>query len=346
MRLLRIVLALSALLTLPLHAAPSATPAPVTSQPWKEAVISVYDLEQTAAFFTEIGQFETVWRGNVSREELAFYGLPETARAEALLLEQAGFASGQIRLIRFESAGRQEPMRPGGHAWDSGCYFSLMIRMKNIDQIYDEAIRSGWWTETPITPLEFGTSKLKVVIFKGPQGIQVQGYERLSPPLPEGIPPFDRMSAPFNMMQMVSNRDRAYAFFTEKLGFATFYYGKPYRSAKPEPMPIGIPENITDSSAYSAAITYPVAGEFGRMEMIETIDLKGYNFSDRCHAPNFGILAVRFPVVNVNDTQGLLLDRGVDIAATGVIDVNLSTPRKAIVIRTPDGARVEFFEQN
>ena len=46
-----------------------------------------------------------------------------------------------------------------------------------------DAIDLGWWTETPITPLDFGTSKLKVVIFRGPQGIQVQGYERLSPSL-------------------------------------------------------------------------------------------------------------------------------------------------------------------
>ena len=41
--------------------------------------------------------------------------------------------------------------RPGSRAWDTGCYFSLMVRMKGMPSIYDDAIRLGWWTETPIT---------------------------------------------------------------------------------------------------------------------------------------------------------------------------------------------------
>ena len=55
-----------------------------------------------------------------------------------------------------------------------------MVRMKDMASIYDDAIAMGWWTETPITYLEFGTSKLNVVIFRGPDGMQVQGYERLA----------------------------------------------------------------------------------------------------------------------------------------------------------------------
>ena len=75
---------------------------------------------------------------------------------------------GQIRLVTFEGVGRREPMRPGSRAWDTGCYFSMMIRVKNMQSIYDDAIRLGWWTETPITALQFGESDLRVVIYRGP----------------------------------------------------------------------------------------------------------------------------------------------------------------------------------
>ena len=236
-------------------------------------------------------------------------------------------------------------MRPGGHAWDSGCYFSLMVRMKNIEKIYEDAIELGWWTETPITPLDFGASKLKVVIFRGPQGIQIQGYERLSPSLPETIPDFDILSAPFNIMQMVRNRNHSFKFFTEKLGFHTFYHGKPYVSKKPKPMPIGIPANITTQSRYVASIVSPKPGEFGRMEMIETMDLKGYDFSKNCVAPNYGILSVRFPVRDIKTTKQLLLKRGVNIDhESSKIYIPKLGLLDALSINTPDGARIEFYK--
>jgi hypothetical protein len=59
-------------------------------------------------------------------------------------------------------------MRPGGHAWDSSFYFSLMVRMKNIEKIYEDAIELGWWTETPITTLDFGASHQKDLLMHSP----------------------------------------------------------------------------------------------------------------------------------------------------------------------------------
>ena len=102
--------------------------------------------------------------------------------AEELLLSAEGSDVGFIRLIRFDNVGTKKPMRPGSRAWDTGCYFSLMVRMKGLRQIYDEAIEMGWWSETPVAQISFGESRLDVVIFKGPDGIQVQGYDRLEPP--------------------------------------------------------------------------------------------------------------------------------------------------------------------
>lgn len=318
---------------------------PISARPWQEAVVSVTDLDRTAAFFREIGAYRTHWKGPVSREELLSWGLPTSAKGEALLLSPNGVSDGGLlRLVSFSNAGRREPMRPGSRAWDTGCYFSIMVRVKDMQAVYDDAIRLGWWTETPITYLEFGESKLNVVVFRGPDGVQVQAYERLSPALPEAIPPFERMTRPFNMMQMVRNRDASYRFFTEVLGFATFYNGKPYVAIEPEYMPLGIPYNLTTDVPYRAGITYPVPGEFGRMEMIEIMGLEGRDYAERCAAPNLGILAVRFEVDALNTAVKRLQTGGVstsDIQAMalqpyGWIDLASTT--------TPDGAIVQLYQ--
>ncbi len=318
---------------------------PVTTRAWQEAVVSVTDLDSSARFFVDIGGYRVKWRGPMRPTELAAFGLPTGARGEAMLLGPPGAETGLVRLVRFDDAGRREPMRPGARAWDTGCYFSLMVRAKDLASIYDDAIRLGWWTETPITYLEFGTSKLNVVIFRGPDGLQVQAYERLAPPLPDAVGDFTRLTRPFNVMQMVDSRDRAYGFFTDVLGFDTFYAGEPYVASEPEFMPLGIPYNLTTSVGYAAGIVYPVPGEYGRMEMIEIIGLDGHDYSDRCHAPNLGILAIRFGIDRLDMLDERLAARG--YAADGERQAVHISPYGRFELRnvtTPDGALIQFLE--
>lgn len=322
-----------------------ATEAPITTEVWQEAVVSVTDLDRSAQFFVEIGGYEEKWRGPVDATEIAAWGLPGNAGGEALLLGPPWQDSGLVRLIRFDDAGRKQPTRPGARAWDTGCYFSLMLRMKGMQSIYDDAIAMGWWTETPMTYLEFGESKLNVMVFRGPDGLQVQGYERLAPPLPDAIPEFERLTRPFNMMQMVRDRDVAYAFFTDVLGFETFYNGKPYVADEPEFMPLGIPYNLTTTVRYRAGIVYPTPGEFGRMEMIEIMDLDGHDYAERCNAPNLGILAVRFPVESVRRAEFRILEKKWPIARP-IEDVALAPYGRSRLfsVKTPDGANIQFYE--
>ncbi len=320
--------------------------APITDRVWQEAVVSVTDLDRTAGFFIEIGGYEEKWRGAMDPTEIAAWDLGAQASAEALLLGPPGQETGLIRLVRFDDAGRKEPTRPGSRAWDTGCYFSLMVRMKDMPSIFDDAIRMGWWTETPMTYLEFGDSKLNIIVFRGPDGVQVQGYERLSPPLPDAIPAFERMTRPFNIMQMVRDRDASYSFFTDMLGFATFYNGQPFVSPEPEFMPLGIPKNLTTEVRYRAGIVYPVPGEFGRMEMIEIMDLDGRDFAKNCVAPNLGILAVRFPVADTRDALYSIVERGgrIELFASGVV-IEPYGELRLFNVKTPDGANVHFYEE-
>ena len=330
---------------LPALLATAALAQPVTDQLWQEAVISVTDLDRSAEFFREIGGYAVKWRGALDESAIAAWGLEPAASGEALVLAPAAATSGYVRLVRFDNAGRREPMRPGARAWDTGCYFSLMIRMKDMQAIYDDAIRLGWWTETAITSLEFDTSKLNVIIFRGPDGLQVQGYERLEPPLPAEIPPFERLTRPFNVMQMVRDRDATYAFFTEVLGFDSFYKGEPYVDDEPRFNPLGIPINLSTTVRYRAGIVYPTPGEFGRMEMIEIMDLDGHDYSDRCVAPNLGILAVRFPVDDVSQARQTIIDREAsDVTAIVNAAIQPYGDLSLFSVSTPDGALVQFYK--
>ncbi|MEL7296258.1 MAG: hypothetical protein AAGJ86_01285 [Pseudomonadota bacterium] len=318
---------------------------PVTDQRWREAVVSVTDLDRSAAFFKQIGGYVEHWRGELSPSALESWNLPAGGAATAMVLGPADATAGLIRLIRFETETPKQPTRPGAHAWDTGCYFSLMVRMKNMQAIYDDAIALGWWTETPITYLEFGESKLNVMVFKGPDGIQVQGYERLSPALPEAVGDFDRLTRPFNIMQMVRDRDTSYAFFRDVLGFATFYAGPPYLAPKPTPNPIGIPTNLTTSVSYSAGIVYPQPGEFGRMELISIDGIDGYDFAERCNAPNLGILAVRFAVDDVATARSTIELRGGKPGAIGRAEIGHLGAVSVFNLKTPDGANIQFYEK-
>jgi len=321
------------------------TSVPVSSNVWTEAIVSVTDIDRSAQFFIEIGGYEVKWRGPVQSSEIAAWGLSAEASGEALLLGPPGQSTGQLRLVRFDDAGRKEPTRPGSRAWDTGCYFSLMVRMKDMQSIYDDAIRLGWWTETPMTYLEFGASKLNVMVFLGPDGLQVQGYERLEPPLPGTIPDFRRFTRPFNIMQMVRDRDTAYAFYTDVLGFDTFYNGKPYVAEVPEFMPLGIPLNLTTSVRYRAGIVYPTPGEFGRMEMIEIMDLDGHDYAARCNAPNLGILAVRFPVDDIGEAARTIEREGWSInKKPSAATIAPYGDVRILSIKAPDGANLQFYE--
>lgn len=318
--------------------------APVTTEPWAEAMASVTDLDRSARFFREVGGYRTLARGPLDPAEIAAWGLPETASGEALVLAAPGAEHGFVRLVRFDGVGPKTPTRPGARAWDTGCFWSIMVRMKDMERVFDDAIALGWWSETPITYLEFGPSKLHVVVLRGPDGVQVQGYERLASPLPEGFAPFERISQPFNIMQMARDREAARVLMEDVLGFDRFFYGPPQLEAEPTDMPLGIPRNLTTTVPYLAGIFYPVPGEYGRMEYIEIDGLEGRDHAERCNAPNLGVLSVSYPVENVEAALRAIEERGWPIEAP--IQRIRRAPYgtiEAFRIKSPDGANIEFF---
>ncbi len=294
-------------------------PAAITNKPWQEVVINVEKFEDIAPLFQEIGKFETL----------------EQTETNLLLGGQGADGS----YIRLKKIGKADPARPAtSRAWDKGCYFSLMMRAKNLPSIINDAEALGWTPLTEMAYLEFGPSKLNIIVLTHETGVRVQLYERLVRPIPKAFPPFERLSRPFNVMQMVEDRDAGYDFFQQQLGFDTFFYGKPYVSKKEEIMPLGIPPKLTSSIPYKTAIMTPKMGlEWGRMEMIDIEKMKdGVNYSDRCNDKHTGIVKVRFPVSDIEDTRKKLKSRKVTLGQSSY---------GTLQVKTPDGANIEFYQE-
>ena len=258
-----------------------------------------------------------------------------------------GSDAGYVRLIRFDNAGRKVPTRPGARAWDTGCFWSFMVRANDIERIYDDAIAMGWGTETPIAPLSFNGSELSIVVFKGPDGLQVQAYERLNRAPPEGFTPFERLSRPFNIMQMTRDREAVRVLMEDVLGFNRVWYGAPYTDQDATLMPLGIPQNLTTSIPYKAGIFTPQTQTlYGRMEYIEIDGLDGFDYEDRCDAPNLGWLSVTYPVDSSADAKQLIQLRGWAIEHDEYMSNRPSYgPMRVFSIKAPDGATIEFAER-
>ena len=295
-------------------------PSAIVDMPWQSVVIGVPDLLDAPRLFQEIGGFTV-----------------RSDSEDGLTLGAPGVDGGLLQFQKTaQSAAQTRPF--GSRSWDTGCYFSIMMRAKNIPSIITDAKGLGWAPLTEMAYLEFGPSKLNIIVLGHKKtGLQVQLYERLTTPLPEGFPEFERISRPFNMMQMVRDRDAAYTFYQQNLGFETFYYGKPYLSETEEVMPLGIPPKLTTTTPYQAGIVTPQQGlEWGRMEMIEVMMDGGKDLAGACEPGNIGIHTVRFEVDNVADTSKDLRARKVNI---------VQSSNRLLRVKTPDGANIEFAQK-
>lgn len=311
------------------------------SEPWREAVLSVRDPHQAARLFLEIGGFEVVAQGRVDQRELVYWQLPAATKADFLLLRAPNTDHGFLRFVRFNGLD-QTPIRVGARAWDTGGYYSLMMRAHQLDAVYAEALALGWLAESEPVQFNFPPSVLKNVVLKGPDGINIALYERLEPPL-DGFWQFNRLSQPFNAMQMVADIDRADAFFTNVLGMSHFWAGD-FLDPEPAPNNFGLPHNLTTTTPRRTRILQPRQGETGRLELMEFAGLSGRDLSERASPPNLGIVSVRYPVADLAASKAIIeAAGGVIWRGPMVLELPPYGTVEMLALRAPDGAIVELF---
>lgn len=310
--------------------------------PWTETVISVDDLNTSSRLFRDLGGWRIVREDAVDPSELTYWKLPETASARFQLICAPEATIGCIRFVKFRDAGEQKPVRAALRAWDTGGIFSVMVRSDNVPQLYEDALKLGWWAESPPIRFQFGTSDLRNVVLTGPHGVNLAVYERVSPDFTAF--PVGRISQAFNSMRMVRNKPAARAFYEKKLGFALLF-DSANEAEEPTPSNFGIPLNYTPKIKRSAAALQPQPGETGRVEVMQIEGFEGLDASEAASPPNFGILSVRYPVESLRGYRKQLEARGVKveyaankvtIGSIGLVDI--------FAIRDPDGNLTEFYE--
>lgn len=342
----RLIFLAAALLATPVMAQERGIAAEHGVRPWTEAVVSVTDIEASGRLFVEAGGWRITHRGRVTRSELDYWRLPQSARATFARYCAPGTNTGCIRFVRFTGV-PQRPIRLAARAWDTGGIFSIMVRSDNVQALFEQAIAMGWWAESEPIRFRFGQSDLSNVVLTGPHGINLAVYQRHSPEFTAFQ--VGRISQAFNSMRMVSDRAGSRRFYEQVLGFGVLF-----DSANEAPEPaysnLGIPYNLTPSARRAAAALQPVPGETGRVEVMQIEGFTGRDFSAFASPPNLGIISVRYPVGILEDYLRQLRLRGIEpvlladhVPIDGFAHQGSWSTRIAAV-RDPDGNLTEFFD--
>jgi catechol 2,3-dioxygenase-like lactoylglutathione lyase family enzyme len=331
-----------ALSPLPAISKPVQAVTPITGQGWQEVVVHVANPAPWVAFFTQDAGWQVKSRGQIDPSVIAAWNLPTTVRGTQILLNNPGDAKGWVRLVTLQGLA-SEPIRPAAQAWDPGGWFSIMTRSRDASAIYNKAIARGWTAYNSPQEFSFGGVALKNVVVRGPDGVNIAIYERLSPKL-EGWETIRGLSRGFNVMTMVKDFEAERKFFQEGLGFGAWFVGN-YEDQVPVATNFGLPVNLSTTTPRRSGILWESQGEDGRVEIMRFVGLDGVDQSPRASFANRGIVSIRIPVADLNawtaraQSQGITVrtaQKPVRLAPYGVV--------KHAWVQSPNGGIVEAFQ--
>ena len=325
------------------------TPHMTPDSGWQEAVCIVHDLEFWRPVADHTLGWDEIHAGPVDPSALAHWGQSEHISGTEAVFQCGEEPQGLVRFVQLSGAA-QDRVRAGAMPWDTGGIFSLMTRSRDLTGLATNLMNHGFTAMTDPTRFEYGGRVLINIIMRGPDGICFGVYERADPPL-EGWSHIKQMSQPFNAMQIVGDRDATYQFHHDVLGMEAYVHDD-IKNPAPKQSNFGIPFNLTDQMTTKAAIMHPHGNQDaderqnGRLELIEWDGLDGRDLADRALPPNLGIMALRFPVSDLEATCTSIIDGGGTLF-TQMHDVVLPPfgTVKLASVRTPDGVIYEFFEQ-
>jgi len=316
---------------------------------WKEAVTLVADLDRWCTDAETVCGWTLAHRGPVDRSILAAWSLEDQISGEEALFHCGEEAQGFVRFVALSGVDSRQRIRAGAMPWDTGGIFSLMVRSKNLQAVYDAAMTAGWTSVADPVSFPYNNLILANVILRGPDGISFGMYERVEPPL-QGWDHIRMMSQPFNCMQIVRSRDATRDFHRAALGFEPFV-DNDTRNEKPMDSNFGFPRNLTTVIETRAAIMHPrgVPGakerDNGRVELIEWHGLEGRDLSARAVPPNLGHMALRWAVADVDAATARIEQAGYTVRSP-VTTVNIAPygDVRMCGLRTPDGVLYELFQ--
>ncbi len=337
------VLTLVALVLMPMTAATAESRLrPAADAGWSEAVVSVSDLDRMIAFLTEVAGWRVRERGPLSRAQLDHWKLGPEAGGEQVLMGNPGDDWGLVRLVRFTGV-PQRHIRATALPWDTGGIFSLMVRTFDLDSALSRTLALGYGAWSEPYRFDFPPVIVRNIVLRGPDGVNLAVYERVNPPL-VGWDTITKLSAPFNSMQMVKDRDAARAFYEAALGFEVFGNGD-YIDPEPRATNFAVPHNLATEVPRRYGILWLQKSERGRVEVMAFPGIVGSDFSERAVPPNIGILMLRFPVTDLEARLKAVRAAGIPLwSEPRDLEIPPYGKVRAFAVRSPDGNLAEIFE--
>lgn len=308
---------------------------------FQEAVISVADLAEAKAVWTEVGGYQILCDLGQPAGVLD----PDRPQRE-LVLRKPGASRGFIRLVRYADAETGTLIRSAAMPWDVGGIFDLYFYVRNVDAAAADLRKRGWQGFND--PVEYTTGPFTVreVLMRGPNGEVLCLMQLIAPPADEArYGHMQGFSWPFNAAITVADFEAARIFFADQLRWRTVMQGE-VKSPPGAATPVGLPEPVAQNFGRKfASFTQDEANRDGSIQVLEYIGLKGRDLSARAVPPNLGLLALRVPVSNLAATLAEFRAKGGSLAAEPQ-RVNLP-PYGEVTMATltgPAGARIELFQ--
>lgn len=305
---------------------------------WQEAVIVAADGEAWQRFFVDIAGWEQRHCKDLGSDEAEVIDALSPPASECLYAN-AGDDRGWVRVLTAP-----QPALPtarfGTMPWDTGGIFSLMFYGEDVKALYASAERWGWDALAPPIPLSAGPSRLLNVVLRGPDGVNVSVYQRLSPPLTE-FPNVRYISSAFNAMFMVRDMPAMKSFVREVLAFEEVAAGD-FVDRNPGPNNFGLPHNWADNLIRRFSIWGPGKDLDGRVELLQFIGLTGQALRPG-EAFHRGILALRFPVDNLDRELERIAYK--PMAAPRTVALEPYGQVRIATFLSPEGGRFELMER-
>lgn len=299
--------------------------------PWREMLGVVGDLSAAQRFWTGVARWRAGPRQRLDRESAAFLGLAPGASVRAFA--PPGAARGGIRLV--EAPGAPAP-RALAMAWDTGGWFSLMVRSQNVARDLARAIDLGWSAFSEPYDFAFGPVRLRNLVLRSPDGTHVAVYERISPRAADV--PAEGFGPAWNAMATVRDRARAQGFLAA-LGFSTVQQGA-FRDPAPTLNNFAIPAALAPAVARDFAIMAPSGADpaTGRVELIHLQGFDGLDLSAVAQAPRRGWAGPVYPVAGAAPPPSVAAAS----LRSGALSILDWASGPALSLRLPDGGEIHL----
>ena len=307
-----------------------------------EVVFSVSDLEVAARFYQDAAGWDVVFLGSGDPALAKHWGLADDQTIRQALLKNPGTERGFLRLVSFPGA-KQQQMRSNAQTWDTGGVFDVNVRVLDIHAKFKQLRDGGWHFYSDPIQFHFGPFVVWEVLAKGPDGVVIAMVERVQPPL-EGWPHLRELSQIFNSTQIVADFDASLEYYRDKLGFKIYLeHEGPSKEAGPNVL--GLPHNLATEIPRKVVILSPDGSNSGSVELIGFDGVTGADHSGLAEAPNLGILALRFPVADLEAYRQRLAEHGViPINGPSTITMKPYGSVEIMTVRAPEGAWLEFYQ--